>query len=301
LTRPTKAVFALMDALNLDCAKAQRLIDKGRVQLNGERLSVKAEITGVLSALVFDPKPSGLRPCFAAPDFAVFEKPSGVLTHPNGFDCGGALLDDAKALFGANAQICHRLDRETSGLIVVSQNKKAEAALKDQFASRLAKKTYLAFVKGAIDAKRLIDAPIALGTRKRNDGLGLPKVIGAVSFSQGKEARTLIEPLDYFAELNATLIEARPIGGRTHQIRLHLKHIGRPILGDVLYGASVETARAALDKSLTRSERIAKTGADRLMLHAASIEFFYKSRFLIKSGIAFDKEALLCAVDTNMR
>ncbi|MDR2639632.1 MAG: RluA family pseudouridine synthase [Helicobacteraceae bacterium] len=299
LARPTKAAAALMEALHIDRAKAQRLIDKGRVKLNGERLTIKTEVTGVLSALVFDPKPSGLKPFFITPDFAVFEKPVGVLAHPNGFDCDSTLLDDSRAIFGGAAQLCHRLDRETSGLVVVSRNAQTEAAIKDQFASRLAKKTYLAFVGGRIDAQRLIDAPIAVGTRERNDRLGLPKVLGAVSFSQGRSARTLINPLEYFGDLDATLIEALPISGRTHQIRLHLRYIDRPILGDALYGAGVETARAQLDRSLSRAERIAKTGADRLMLHADSIEFFYRSRFFIKSRVEFGKATLLRAIKAD--
>jgi 23S rRNA pseudouridine1911/1915/1917 synthase len=296
--KPVKAASALMEALNIDRAKAQRLIDKGRVKLNGEALTIKTKVEGVLSVLVFDPKPSGLKPFFTAPDFAVFEKPAGVLTHPNGFDCGSTLLDDAKAIFGAKAQPCHRLDRETSGIVIVSRNEKSEAAIKDQFASRLAKKTYFAFVGGFVGAKRLIDAPIVAGSKERNDRLGLPKVMGAIS-AQGKEARTLIVPLKYFADLDATLIEALPIGGRTHQIRLHLKHIGNPILGDALYGADVETTRVWLDGTLKRADRIAKTGADRLMLHADSIWFFYQSRFFIKSCVPFGENDLRRAVQSD--
>jgi 23S rRNA pseudouridine1911/1915/1917 synthase len=288
-----------MDALHIDRAKAQRLIDRGRVRLNGERLAIKTEVEGVLSALVFEPNPSGLTPFFTTSDFAVFEKPVGVLSHPNGFDCGPTLLDDARAIFGSAAQLCHRLDRETSGLVVVSRNEKAEAIIKDQFASRLAKKTYLAFAKGRIDAKRLIDAPIAVGTKERNDRLGLPKVFGAVSFSQGKEARTLISPLRYFADFDATLIEALPVSGRTHQIRLHLHYIGCPILGDALYGADIQTARSWLDNRLESADRVAKTGANRLMLHADSIEFFCGSRFFIKSRVEFGETALLRAVKTD--
>ncbi|MDR1911835.1 MAG: hypothetical protein LBQ52_05765, partial [Helicobacteraceae bacterium] len=192
LKEPKKAARALMDALKIDRAKAQRLIDKGRVKLNGEKLSIKTEVEGVLSALVFEANASGLKPFFITPDFAVFEKPSGVLSHPNGFDCESTLLDDARSIFGEEAQLCHRLDRETSGLVVVSRKKKAEAAIKELFASRLAKKTYLAFVKGLIDKERLIDAPIVAGSSERNGKLGLPKVIGAISFSRGKEARTAI-------------------------------------------------------------------------------------------------------------
>ncbi|MDR2033262.1 MAG: RluA family pseudouridine synthase [Helicobacteraceae bacterium] len=299
LERPKKAARALMDALKIDRAKAQRLIDKGRVKLNGEKLSIKTEVEGILSALVFEANASGLKPFFVTPDFAVFEKPSGVLSHPNGFDCKSTLLDDARSIFGEEAQLCHRLDRETSGLVVVSRKKKAEAAIKDLFASRLAKKTYLAFVKGAIDKERLIDAPIVAGSSERNGKLGLPKVIGAVSFSRGKEARTAIEALEYFADLDATLIKALPIGGRTHQIRIHLAYIDRPILGDPLYGGGVETARSWLDRTLKREERIAKVGADRLMLHADSIDFFYQSRFFIKSRADFGKTELLAATSLS--
>ncbi|MDR1912071.1 MAG: hypothetical protein LBQ52_07000, partial [Helicobacteraceae bacterium] len=146
---------------------------------------------------------------------------------------------------------------------------------------------------------RLIDAPIVAGSSERNGKLGLPKVIGAISFSRGKEARTAIEALEYFADFDATLIKALPIGGRTHQIRIHLAYIDRPILGDPLYGANVETARSWLDRTLKREERIAKIGADRLMLHADSIDFFYQSRFFIKSSVDFGKAALLAATSLS--
>jgi 23S rRNA pseudouridine1911/1915/1917 synthase len=101
----------------------------------------------------------------------------------------------------------------------------------------------------------------------------------------------MITPLNYFADLDATLTQAAPVTGRTHQIRIHLAHIGFPILGDALYGADVETARARLDHALDRADMIAKTGADRLMLHADSLEFFYKSRFFVKSQTDFAKTA----------
>ncbi|MDR2905994.1 MAG: RluA family pseudouridine synthase [Helicobacteraceae bacterium] len=293
LTSPTKAVYALMRELKIARGEAQRLIDKRRVTLNGEILREKDLIAGVIKARVWDSIGEALAPVFTAPDFAIFDKPPFMLAHPNGFDSGATLLDAARLAFGEIAQLCHRIDRETSGLVAISRNKIAEAELKDLFAARLAGKTYLAWVRGRLEFNGVIDEPIAQGTRERNAKLGLPKVIGAASRDQGKAARTFARTIAVFecAGLDggaATLVEAKPVTGRTHQIRIHLAHIGFPILGDALYGANVDAARLWLDRALDRKEKIALTGADRLMLHADSLEFCYKrSRFFIKSAPGF--------------
>ena len=283
IDQPIKPLFFLINQLGISHAAAARLIDKKRVRLNGELLRVKTPVRGHIEVLLFDPAPSGLKPFFITPDFAVFDKPAGMLVHPNGFDSGGTLLDDARAIFGGEAQICHRIARETSGAVIVARHKRAEAAIKGLFECHLVKKTYLALVRGRLEGRRLIDAPIVQGSRARADRLGIPKVIGEVNYECGKPARTLVTPLRFFGSRNATLVAAEPATGRTHQIRLHLAHIGCPIVGDQLYSNTAECAARFLAHEMSREEQIAAFGADRLMLHAQKLRFFYRSQFAITS------------------
>ena len=293
LQEPVRVIYFLMEALGLTQPAAARLVDKGRVRLNGEVLTVKTPVTGRLEVLAFDAQGSGLTPQFIAPDFAVFEKPAGMLVHPNGFDSGATVLDDARNCFGNAAQLIHRIDRETSGLVMVSRHRKAEGELKELFAAHLVQKTYLLYARGRVEGERLIDAPIVQGTKERNARLGLPKVMGAISREQGKSARTMIRAVRYLPEFDATLVAALPVTGRTHQIRLHMAHIGHPILGDCLYGAPLEIADAWLSGTILRADRIAASGADRILLHADRVRFFYGCRYELASQSGFGRSAVL--------
>lgn len=282
-----------MERLAIPQAAAARLIDKGRVRLNGEVLTVKTPVTGRLQVLAFDAQGAGLTPHFIAPDFAVYEKPAGMLVHPNGFDSGATVLDDARTQFGNAAQLIHRIDRETSGLVMVSRHRKAEGELKELFAAHLVQKTYLLYARGRVEGERLIDAPIVQGTKERNARLGLPKVMGAISRDQGKPARTMIRALQYLPEFDATLVAALPVTGRTHQIRLHMAFIGHPILGDCLYGAPLAIADAWLSGAIDRADRIKESGADRILLHAQQVSFHYGCRYELISRSGFEKTATL--------
>jgi 23S rRNA pseudouridine1911/1915/1917 synthase len=91
----------------------------------------------------------------------------------------------------------------------------------------------------------------------------------------GKASRTFIKPMEYFPDLNMTLVEASPFTGRTHQIRVHLFHVKHPIVGDPIYGQEENDIRRFLDKALTPKERLEMGGATRLLLHANSLEFNY--------------------------
>ena len=288
ITEPTKIMFLLTRELGLPWSVVARMVDKGRVRLNGERIVKKAEpVAGTVEVLFHVPSATGLEPMFETPRFAIYNKPSGMIVHPNGFHVEESLVDEARGRFGPTANVIHRLDRETSGLVMVAWNKKAEGELKTLFQDRLVSKSYLAWVRGEVKAERLIDAPILAG--KNNGGRGGPKVIGKVCPS-GKSSRTMIYPKTYLPDQDATLIEARPITGRTHQIRLHLFHIGHPLLGDPLYGVPVEVAEAYLEKRMGKAERIRLTGAARLMLHAFRLDFDYHSHFLLSDPGDFGEE-----------
>jgi 23S rRNA pseudouridine1911/1915/1917 synthase len=297
LDTPVHIVFFLMKQLNLTQPAAARLVDKGRVQLDGAPVAVKSgHITGRLSVLLFESAAGDLDPLFETPDFALYDKPSGLLVHPSGFGNDQiTVIEQARFRFGPQTQLIHRLDRETSGLVLVGRHKGAELEFKELFAARLVRKEYLLFAQGRIAREQLVDVPIIQGTTARAKRLGVPRVMGATG-EGGRPARTLVRPLHYLPEHDCTLALARPVTGRTHQIRLHLAHIGHPILGDLLYGAPLEAACAYLEGRLSRPDRIALSGADRILLHAEAIAFDYGSRYQLHSRAGFaDLQTLLAA------
>ena len=185
-------------------------------------------------------------------DFVVADKPSGVLTHSKGaFNPEATLatwLHERSSKLDKSDQrsgIVHRLDRGTSGAIVLAKNTDTQAHFQKQFAKRNVKKTYVALVPGKISPdEAIIDIPIA---RNSAD----PKRFKVSN--HGKPALTRYKILKTFIYQGTeySLIELSPKTGRTHQIRLHLKYIGAPILGDDFYGGAK---------------------ADRLYLHATKLE-----------------------------
>ena len=144
--------------------------------------------------------------------------------------------------------IVHRLDKDTSGVLIVARNQKTFEYLKNLFQTHQIKKTYLALVWGRVTPKSgLIEKPLGLksGTTKRTVHVQNAKMV--------KEAKTLYRVKTYFE--NYTLLEVEPLTGRTHQIRVHLASIGHPIVGDNLYG-----------------KKPAPAGLSRMFLHAESLE-----------------------------
>ncbi len=267
----TKAFIFLMKTFDISQKEAQKWIDKKRVFVNGEVLVKKAAlIKGKVEVSLYEPNPIGLKPIFHTEDFAIFDKPSGLLVHPKNRETQHSLTDEVRALFGKEANITHRIDRETSGIVLCSKKKEAEIFFKKAFEEKKIKKGYLALVKGKMEKEILIKAPI-LKNRK------FQKIKLKVTIDEkGKYAETLIKPLKFLEEKNATLIEAIPVTGRQHQIRVHMFHVKHPILGDPIYGTDFETAEKYLNGELTEEERVKKTGANRIMLHAWWIEFNYK-------------------------
>ncbi len=279
----TKAFLFLMKKFHISQKESQRWIDKKRVKLNGEILINKAAfLKGEVEISLYEPSPFGLKPLFESKDFALFDKPSGLLVHPKNRKTLHSLTDDVRYLFGKDANIAHRIDKETSGLVLCSKNKESEIYFKKAFEKREIKKGYLAFVKGELKQELFIDEPIA-----KNREYSDIKLKVRIDKS-GKEAKTYIKPIKYFQEKNITLIEAIPLTGRQHQIRVHMFHVKHPIVGDPIYGMSFENAEAYLNRELDQKRRKELTGADRLMLHANWIEFIYKGfRYKLYSKMDF--------------
>ena len=202
----------------------------------------------------------------AAPDFdiryedehlAVVSKPAGVVVHPGTGNVSGTLVDSLRqtmSLAGASGAlrpgIVHRLDKDTSGLLIVAKTDETYERLIDMMKARKVTRSYLALVLGTFAfADGRIEAPIG---RSERDPTRMDVT------SNGKEAATEFGVIEQFAE--AALINATLLTGRTHQIRVHMKHIDHPVVGDRTYGPS----------TMNLARRI---GLSRMFLHATMIAF----------------------------
>ena len=259
--------------------ETQRLIDKGRLTCDGVVVSEKnALLSGEICLIDYETNPRGLKPVFECDKFAVFDKPSGVLSHPNGRHCEYSLNDEIWSLYGREASVAHRLDCETSGLIVVGKDKNAVVNLKKLFENRQVYKSYVALAHGKISENLRIEANMDLANDY--DDVKMRMRI----CEDGKSAVTEISPIEYFADIDATLVRAVPLTGRQHQIRLHLFHVEHKILGEPLYGLSRPQIEKILDKEMGESERILTTDAPRLLLHSDEISFKFDGvEYKIKS------------------
>lgn len=188
-------------------------------------------------------------------DILVIDKPAGLTVHPGAGRRSGTLVNaliaytqNLSALNPERPGIVHRLDKETSGIMVIAKNNSAHLNLVKQFSAHTIKKKYAAIVKGNVEFDEgLINVPI--GRHKRDFRRQ------AVSFVNSKSALTKYRVLKRLP--NATLLELVPETGRTHQLRVHLAHIGHPILGDTKYG------------------RYAVSDFGRLALHAKELGFVH--------------------------
>ncbi len=273
-----KAFKFLIDNFDLSMREAQRWIDKKRVYLNNQVVIKKHELLiGEVGVIIFEPITKGLKPIFETSNFALYDKPSGVLVHPANKKTPYSLTHEIKYQYGKNANITHRIDKETSGLVLASKHREAEKIIKQQFENREIKKGYLALVNGKIDQVLNIEAPII----KNRDFSDIKLKVHIDD--KGKYAQTIITPIEYFPSKNITLVEATPITGRQHQIRVHLFHVKHSIVGDPIYGVDFRVADDYLNGILDQKDRIKESGASRLLLQANWIEFKYHNRFKLYS------------------
>ena len=269
--------------------EAQRIISKGRVFVDGEPLTkTGALVEGSFQLVEFEPITKGLEPIIEEEHFVVYDKPTGLLVHPQNRHTPYTLIDELRYKYGKEANITHRIDQETSGIVLCARSKQSEIDIKYLFENRLMKKSYLAVVQGHIEQKLEIDAPL-LTTKHHHTNIRNLVIVDR----KGKTSFTSIKPLRYFKELDMTLIEAIPHTGRQHQIRVHLFHVKHPIVGDPVYGQTNEQMLRYFDRKLTREERLKNTGSSRLLLHANELEFtLYKKNYKIKSKCDFLQQAL---------
>ena len=245
-------------------ARIQGLILDGFVLVNGvaaKKAGQMIEDGDDIEVRVPPPVPSGLVAedipldiIFENDDLIVVNKPAGMVVHPAAGHYSGTLVNavlgydpDLEGIGGEERPgLVHRLDKETSGLIILAKNERAHNWLQDQFRLRKVEKTYLALVDGKppTPAGR-VEAPIGRDPSHR-------KKMAIVSAGKGREAVSEYKTLQSFR--NHTLLEFHPHTGRTHQIRLHCQFLGCPIVGDSVYGK--RTVTATIDRHFLHAYRL---------------------------------------------
>lgn len=270
-----KIQLFLLNEANLSMSVSQKLLSRGRVfDENNNRYQNGQTIKGdFVQVAVFEGQTRGLKPIFNTKDFAIFDKPSGIMVHPTSKDTAYSLLDEIRYHFGQSANLAHRIDLETSGLVLVTKNKISDIFLKTMFEDKKYKKSYKAYVKGCIKESIKIDTPIT----KDGGKIGVKMKVCNGS-KKAKESLTFINPISYDKKSDITLVEAIPHTGRQHQLRVHLNSIGHTIIGDPIYGVSDKIADSYLCKTLSKEDRLKYIGHHRLMLHANYLEFSYDEK-----------------------
>ena len=269
--------------IKIDSKLLLTLLEKGKItDENNKRLQknqiIKSEFIYIV---IFEPQTKGLKPIFNSFHFAIFDKPSGIMVHPSSHQIGlYTLLDEVKYYLGEKASLVHRIDAETSGLVLVSKNAFSDMVLKNMFEEKLYTKKYKALVEGEIKKELEINTPITNDT-------GLIKIKMKTDI-KGKESTTIIKPISYDEKTNQTLVEAIPLTGRQHQIRVHLNSIGHKIIGDPLYGVDEIFANNFLKNAISKEKRYEISGNYRLMLQAEHLEFkFLDNTYNFKSKQIF--------------
>ena len=241
-----KRIDSFISEYNTELTRStvQRLIEETQITVNGKKTkpSYKTKVNDEILINIPEPKEADLKPqnipieiLFEDNDIIVVNKPKGMVVHPANGNPDGTLVNAVMAickdsLSGIGGEIrpgiVHRLDKDTSGAIIVAKNDKAHIKLSEDLKNHKIKKTYIALVRGIIkENEATINMPIARSKQDRKK-MAVDK--------NGKEAITHFKVLNRYKE-KYTLLEINIETGRTHQIRVHLSHIGYPIIGDITY------------------------------------------------------------------
>jgi 23S rRNA pseudouridine1911/1915/1917 synthase len=253
----------------------------------GDLVSVAA-VTGIGTRAL--PEDIALDILYADNDVLVVNKPAGLVVHPGAGNPNGTLANallhyDAKLAEVPRAGIVHRLDKDTSGLMVVARNLRAHAALVDQLSKREVHRQYLAVAFGRMVAGGTVHAPIG---RHPNDRIRM----AVLKEGQGRDAITHYRVRERFRA--HSLIECRLETGRTHQIRVHMAHVRHPLVGDPLYGGGLKLPRGATPELVATLQDFRRQA-----LHAEALAFVHPASgetLSLSAPVPADFNALLDAL-----
>lgn len=295
-------------------SRVQLLLEQGDVLVNGTRPKASLKLRGGEKVVVTgDPHPAPLKAVaeeipldvvYEDADLAVVNKPAGMMVH-----AGSGATDDARsrgtlvnallhrfhALSSTGGDlrpgIVHRLDKETSGLILVAKNDDAHAALARLFSGHQIRKTYLALVHGAVErTKGTINAPVGRDPVRRT----------RMTVRATENARSAVSHYEVIRHLTTrfgkfTLVRVRIETGRTHQIRVHMASIGHPVVGDTLYGAPGQLAEQVSGRAQGERLRLGRN-----FLHAAQLEFQHpltKKEMQLEAPLPAELEQFLARIE----
>ena len=270
-------IFLSQKEKGLSRSQVKRLIEKGNVQIGGRKAKagMRLKENDVVTLTLPEPQhpatqaePIPLRIIYEDRHLIVVDKPAGMVVHPATGNFSGTLVNallhhcpDLPGIGGVlRPGIVHRLDKDTSGVLVVAKDDETHRGLADQFKRHTTMRKYMGIVFGRIAVEGKIDAPVGRHPLNRKKMSARPR--------KGREARTHWKVLKRYAQFS--LVEFRLETGRTHQIRVHLSSIGHPLLGDPLYGGRrrlTSITPPLLRQGLQRLRRQA--------LHAASLGFIH--------------------------
>lgn len=242
----------------------QKLIEDGEILVNGQtkKISYKVHNGDEIEINIPEPKETNIKPqnipvevIYEDSDIIVVNKPKGMVVHPANGNPDGTLVNAILALCKDNLSgiggeirpgIVHRLDKDTSGLLIIAKNDLAHKNISEQIKNRQVKKIYIALVKGNVaEDEATIDMPIGRSTKDRK------------KMAVRKDGKTAITHFKVLKRYNKyTLLEIKIDTGRTHQIRVHMTEIGHPVVGDMVYSSGKN-----------------EFGIEGQMLHAKSLDF----------------------------
>jgi 23S rRNA pseudouridine1911/1915/1917 synthase len=311
--------FLATELAPLSRSRVQLLLDQGDVLLNGVHPKPSFKLRGGEQiVLTGDPHPAPLKAIpqdipldvvYEDADLAVVNKPAGMMVH-----AGSGANDDARsrgtlvnallhrfrALSSTGGElrpgIVHRLDKDTSGLLIVAKSDTAHASLARLFSGRKIRKTYVALVHGSLErAKGTIDAAIGRDPVRRT----------RMTTRATENVRTAVSHYEVIRRLTTrygkfTLVRVRIETGRTHQIRVHLASIGHPVVGDTLYGAAGQLT----EQNVSRKQEAAKLRLGRNFLHAAQLEFEHPGTaksMQLEAPLPKELEDFLAALEADVR
>lgn len=278
----------------------QRLIKDGAVKVNGKEVKPRHILQGDELIEIFAEEPPQIKDepqqidldiVHEDQDILVINKNSGLVVHPGAGNKSGTLVNglinfDPNLSYLPRAGIVHRLDKDTSGLMVVSRNEKSYLNLVNQLKERTVKRVYKAIVVGEPSLSGIIDKPIGRHPKVRTK---------QAVVKSGKQAITQFKTIDNFK--GYSLVEASLETGRTHQIRVHLSYLGFPIIGDSIYGG-----RRKYAKGTSQEIRNIIDGISRQALHASILSFNHpltEKNLSFKSKLPEDMYHLLATLKKN--